>query len=56
MLDLSKGTISKILNYNKGISKNTIRKLFTHFKVLQKKFNKPYKINMIGNRTALAIE
>ena len=44
ILGLSKGTISKILNYNKGISKETIRKLSGHFKVSQEAFNRPYKL------------
>jgi len=42
ILNLSKGTISKILNYNKGLSKETIRKLSNHFKVSQEVFNRPY--------------
>ena len=45
ILDLSKGTISKILNYQKGFSKNTIRKLSNDFKISQEAFNKPYKLN-----------
>ena len=43
ILDLSKGTISKILNYHKGLSKETIRKLSEHFKISQEAFNRPYK-------------
>ena len=43
MLELSKSTISKMLNYNKGLSKDTIRKLSLHFKVSQSAFNKPKK-------------
>ena len=31
ILNLSKGTISKILNYQKGLSKETIRKLSDYF-------------------------
>lgn len=45
ILDLSKGTISKILNYNKGLSKDTIRKLSVYFKVSQEAFNRVYKFN-----------
>jgi len=41
---LSKGTISKILNYQKGFSKVTIRKLSTHFKLYQEAFNRPYPL------------
>ena len=44
ILDLSKGTISKILNYPKGLSKDTIRKLSDFFKVSQEAFNRPYKL------------
>lgn len=44
ILGLTKGTISKILNYNKGLSKDTIRKLSDHFKVSQETFNRPYKL------------
>lgn len=44
ILELSKGTISKILNYNKGLSKNTIRKLSTYFKISQETFNRPYRL------------
>lgn len=42
ILDLTKGTISKILNYQKGLSKDVIRKLSIHFKVSQEAFNRPY--------------
>ena len=42
VLGLTKGTISKILNYNKGLSKDTIRKLSDYFKVSQETFNRPY--------------
>lgn len=44
ILDLSKGTVSKILNYHKGLSKETIRKLSQYFKVSQETFNRPYKL------------
>jgi HTH-type transcriptional regulator/antitoxin HigA len=44
ILDLSKGTISKILNYHKGLSKDTIRKLSDLFKVSQAAFNRPYRL------------
>lgn len=44
ILDLSKGTISKILSYQKGLSKETIRKLSDNFKVSQEAFNRPYKL------------
>ncbi len=44
ILELSKGTISKILNYQKGLSKETIRKLAKHFNLSQEAFNRPYKL------------
>ncbi len=50
ILDLSKGTISKILNYQKGISKDTIRKLASYFKISQEAFNRPYKLINTVNR------
>lgn len=50
ILDLSKGTISKILNYHKGLSKDTIRKLSDYFKISQEAFNRPYKLIHDVNR------
>lgn len=50
ILGLSKGTVSKILNYHKGLSKETIRKLSIHFIVSQEVFNRPYKIINEVNR------
>lgn len=50
IIDLSKGTISKILNYHKGLSKDTIRKLSDYFKVSQEAFNRPYKLINEVNR------
>jgi len=44
LLGLTKGTVSKILNYQKGLSKETIRKLSEHFRVSQEAFNRPYKL------------
>jgi HTH-type transcriptional regulator/antitoxin HigA len=43
-LGISKGLVSDILNYKKGLSKETIRKLALFFKVSQEAFNRPYKI------------
>ena len=50
VLGLSKGTISKILNYHKGLSKSTIRTLSDYFKVSQEAFNRPYKLINEVNR------
>jgi HTH-type transcriptional regulator / antitoxin HigA len=44
ILSISKGYISDILNYKKGLSKGVIRKLAEHFKVRQEAFNRPYKL------------
>lgn len=50
ILELSKGTVSKILNYQKGLSKESIRKLAEHFKMAQEAFNRPY--DLIENKSA----
>ncbi len=51
VLDISKGTISKILSYQKGLSKETIRKLSNHFNISQEAFNRPYKlVNEVNKR------
>lgn len=50
ILGVSKGTVSKILNYHKGLSKETIRKLSKRFKVSQESFNRPYKLVNEVNR------
>lgn len=50
ILGLTKGTISKILNYQKGLSKLTIRKLSAYFKLRQEAFNRPYKLIREGNK------
>lgn len=42
ILDLSKGTVSKILNRQAGLSKESVRKLAAHFKLNQEAFNRPY--------------
>lgn len=44
--ELSKGTISKILNYQKGLSKESIRKLADYFKVSQEAFNRFYELKI----------
>jgi HTH-type transcriptional regulator/antitoxin HigA len=50
ILSLSKGTVSKILNYHKGLSKETIRKLAGHFKLSHEAFNRAYKLKSPINR------
>ncbi len=44
ILGISKGYVSDILHYKKGLSKQVIRNLASHFKVSQEAFNRPYKI------------
>lgn len=44
ILGINKATLSKILNYRKGLSKEVIRKLSAHFKISQEAFNKPYPL------------
>lgn len=44
LLNVSKGYVSEILNYKKGMSKDVIRKLATRFAMRQEAFNKPYRL------------
>src|ERR1700741_5090809 len=44
LLGISKGYVSDILNYKKGLSKDVIRELAKRFKVSQEAFNRPYKL------------
>ena len=44
ILGVSKGLVSDILNYKKGLSKEIIRILAGYFKVSQEVFNRPYKL------------
>jgi HTH-type transcriptional regulator / antitoxin HigA len=44
ILGISKGYVSDILNYKKGLSKDVIRKLADYFKVRQEAFNRPYDL------------
>ena len=43
ILNVSKGLVSGILNYKKGISKTNIRKLSNYFKLSQELFNQFYE-------------
>lgn len=45
-LEVSKGYVSEILNYKKGLSKEVIRKLSEKFKVSQEAFNREYTLKM----------
>lgn len=44
ILGVSKGLVSDILNYKKGLSKEIIRSLSDYFKVSQEAFNRLYKL------------
>ena len=46
LLDVSEGLVSDILNYKKGLSKETIRILSERFKLNQEAFNRPYELNV----------
>lgn len=49
VLGVSKGLVSDILNYKKGMSKEVIRLLAAHFKVSQETFNRPYELKLPVN-------
>ena len=49
ILGVGKSLVSDILNYKKGLSKEIIRALATHFKVSQEAFNRPYKLIVTVN-------
>lgn len=49
ILGISKGYISDILNYKKGLSKEVIRRLSEYFKVSQEAFNRPYRLLVTEN-------
>jgi HTH-type transcriptional regulator/antitoxin HigA len=44
ILGVSKGLVSDIMNYKKGLSKEIIRALSDYFKVSQEAFNRPIKL------------
>lgn len=44
LLNVSTGLVSDMLNYKKGLSKETIRILSERFKLNQEAFNRPYKL------------
>ena len=44
LLNVSKGYVSDILHYRKGMSKEIIRKLADRFKINQKAFNRAYDL------------
>jgi len=44
LLNVSEGLVSDMLNYKKGLSKETIRILSERFKLRQEVFNRPYAL------------
>jgi HTH-type transcriptional regulator/antitoxin HigA len=46
LLHVSEGLVSDMLNYKKGLSKETIRILSERFKLNQEAFNRPYELNI----------
>jgi len=44
LLHVSEGLVSDMLNYKKGLSKETIRILSERFKLSQEAFNREYKL------------
>lgn len=51
ILGVSKGLVSDILNYKKGMSKEIIRTLAKHFGLSQAALNRPYQLKAYHSRT-----
>ena len=49
LLNVSEGLVSDMLNYKKGLSKDTIRILSEKFKLNQEAFNRPYQLEITVN-------
>jgi HTH-type transcriptional regulator/antitoxin HigA len=49
ILGMSKGYVSDILHYKKGLSREVIRTLSAHFKVSQEAFNRTYRLHAAIN-------
>ena len=49
LVGVSEGLVSDMLNYKKGLSKETIRILSNRFKLSQEAFNRPYKLVTSAN-------
>lgn len=52
-LEITKGTMSKILNRKKGLSKHVIRKLAERFKMTQEAFNREYPLQTDKKKSSL---
>ena len=49
LLHVSEGLVSDMLNYKKGLSKDSIRILAEKFKLSQEAFNRPYKLHLFDS-------
>jgi len=52
LLGVSEGLVSDMLNYKKGLSKETIRLLASRFKLRQEAFNRPYALRLPAKKNA----
>ncbi len=52
LLGVSEGLVSDMLNYKKGLSKETIRILSSRFKLRQEAFNRPYALRLPAKKNA----
>ena len=52
LLGVSEGLVSDMLNYKKGLSKETIRLLASRFKLRQEVFNRPYALRLPAKKNA----
>ena len=50
ILEVNKSTVSRILSYQKGLSKKSIRILSEYFAIAQEALNQPYKLKNEINR------
>lgn len=50
LLEVNKSTVLRVLNYQKGLSKKSIRILSEHFCIAQEALNKPYKLKNAINK------
>lgn len=52
IIGVTKGMVSQILNYHKGLSKHNIQMLAAHFKVAQEAFNRKYELKTRAQEVA----
>jgi HTH-type transcriptional regulator/antitoxin HigA len=50
ILGINKSAVSQIMSYKRGLSKEVIRKLSSHFKMTQEAFNRSYPLVSEANR------